>query len=799
MIKYFPYKTVIVKILFLLLIYDVYAQESPTYTVSGTLTDSAGVVDFATLTVLSRPDSAYITSTISNSKGKFEFKNLPQGQFILCISHLLYEKKFIDISLPDNTVMDTIRMTAKTNELNEVVVSPQFINHQPDRYNISLQGNPVAKGKTAGEVIGLLPGVYTQDNNIIITGRNVSNIYINDRKITDRKELHAIQAEYIDNIEVIYTTGSEYKASEMGGIIKIKLKKNHDYGYYGSVSSGITFNTEYGNTNDDVDFVFNYGKNKINIYNYLRYNDFKNISNYDITTNYLNSQQLISTILNGTERNHDFSENMNIFYSLNEQHTLGGNVRVSVSNAFPSESSVSNLLNPDESTKKTFSETTGTIKKREYQAALDYFWKINERGSTFRLKADYLRYKKADTENYIYTYPMALPSSEQMKNDLGQITTMFETDAVLKLKIEEKHTLDMGIQYSSDNTKRNLDYRIFENGAWVHNTDLTDKFNLLGNEYAAYATFSSSINKFSYKIGMRGQASYINYNSLKINQLNKKSYFGLYPSVDLSYNINQEAGNLLRLSYQRKRNDIPYSAISPVIVYNNPFSYSKGNLDLKPPVFNALEATMILKNDWTVYLLFVRGDGIIHYQTFTDENNPLVTYAAPVNGSQLSAYCGGIDGTVHIRKWWNCKGSLNLEWMHYKQDNRVAGKEKAVKAYFELKNDFRWNKGWGGNLAWYGEPLDYKYFERTYKGTHSLSGKVYKYLWNNSLQVSLNFVLYAKNRVLITEKDDIIINRKYTTNQTCVELMVVYNINKGKKIKNNRFRGSLRYNELKDN
>ena len=67
----------------------------------------------------------------------------------------------------------------------------------------------------------------------------------------------------------------------------------------------------------------------------------------------------------------------------------------------------------------------------------------------------------------------------------------------------------------------------------------------------------------------------IEYNSVKISKQNSKNYWGIYPTLNLMYNINEQKGNSISLFYQKAMDPIPYSAITPVVIYNNEYLYTK--------------------------------------------------------------------------------------------------------------------------------------------------------------------------------------------------------------------------------
>jgi len=173
---------------------------------------SKRAVDYATVTILSEVDSLYVKGNISNEKGQFRIENIPSGRYILSVTHLLYKRKYVNIEVQENTILDSILMEENVVGLDAVTVTANVIQQKIDRYVVFLQGNPITKGNNTKEVLTLLPGVTNEENSLKINGRDVSEIYVDGRKLRDRNELDAIQAENIDKVEIVHMSGSEESA-----------------------------------------------------------------------------------------------------------------------------------------------------------------------------------------------------------------------------------------------------------------------------------------------------------------------------------------------------------------------------------------------------------------------------------------------------------------------------------------------------------------------------------------------------------------------------------------------------------
>ena len=78
-------------------------------TVKGIVQDanSKETISSATISVLDKKDSSLVSFTMTDSKGSFEMKSLPSGDFRLMITHINYHNKAISFSINDsNKVKD---------------------------------------------------------------------------------------------------------------------------------------------------------------------------------------------------------------------------------------------------------------------------------------------------------------------------------------------------------------------------------------------------------------------------------------------------------------------------------------------------------------------------------------------------------------------------------------------------------------------------------------------------------------------------------------------------------------------
>jgi len=96
----------------------------------------------------------------------------------------------------------------------------------------------------------------------------------------------------------------------------------------------------------------------------------------------------------------------------------------------------------------------------------------------------------------------------------------------------------------------------------VNDAKLSDRFGLQGDGYAVYTSFSSSIHRFSYSLGLRAQWDRIDYTSRIGHENTERRYMHFFPTVSLSYALDDDDTMLASLSYTRGIQYMPFNEIS---------------------------------------------------------------------------------------------------------------------------------------------------------------------------------------------------------------------------------------------
>ena len=204
--------------------------------ITGRLVDESGnPVAYASVVIISRPDSAYMTGATTAEDGRFTIPAREGEEYDLTASFIGY----LDIRMVCTASdLGTLVMKEDSEMLDEVVIIASRTKYDATGYTVNLKSADIAKGKSTSDALAFLPNV--EEGSFKINGIAVSEIYVDGVKLTSLDELSNIPAERIEQVKINYMAGVRQDASMTGGIIDITLSRPPEGGYYGSLSAGTT-------------------------------------------------------------------------------------------------------------------------------------------------------------------------------------------------------------------------------------------------------------------------------------------------------------------------------------------------------------------------------------------------------------------------------------------------------------------------------------------------------------------------------------------------------------------------------
>ena len=306
--------------------------------ISGTVIDgNTKTVESATITLLRAKDSSVAKMSVADKTGKYEFDGVAEGSYLVSISAVGhtkgYSEKFEINSSNLSVTLKTIELVPQAKAIGEVTVTAKkpLIEQKLDRTIVNVEASVTNVGNSALEVLEKAPGVSVdKDGNISLKGKQGVVIMIDGRPsylsgADLANMLRSMSASQLEQIEIMTNPPAKYDAAGNSGVINIKTKKNKQFGYNGSVTTGYT-QGRYPRFNESGNF--NYRNGKINLFTNLNYNRNHRGEGLDIKRNFLEpTTKDISSVFdqktNMVNQSRFYSAKVGMDYSASKKTTIG--------------------------------------------------------------------------------------------------------------------------------------------------------------------------------------------------------------------------------------------------------------------------------------------------------------------------------------------------------------------------------------------------------------------------------------------------------------------------------------------
>ena len=224
-------------------------------------------LEFATVSLYNNKDNSLVEGTITNSKGKFLFTDIIEGNYRIEISFIGYKDTSIVINKTTNNInnnINTIYLKQDAKLLSEINIEDRKLIYEAkiDKIIYNAENDLNETENNATDVLRKTPLVSVDlEDNISLRGSRNIKFLVNGKASSFfssdvNTALQMIPADEIKSIEVITSPGAKFDGDGDAGIINIVTKKKRIDGYKASIRTNIGSKTLSYNTN------FNTGKGK---------------------------------------------------------------------------------------------------------------------------------------------------------------------------------------------------------------------------------------------------------------------------------------------------------------------------------------------------------------------------------------------------------------------------------------------------------------------------------------------------------------------------------------------------------
>lgn len=469
--------------------------------------------------------------------------------------------------------------SAQQSPTERVQVSGQrpSVQNLADRQVYTIQSDPQSATGSVSDVLRNLPSVEVDvEGNVSLRGdRNVTVLIDGKRSAMLAgnlgEALEQIPADHIEKIEVITNPSAEFKAEGSGGVINIVLKKNLD--------SDETLVARLNVGNDGRFNTSASGGTKLG-----RVGLTGNIS-YRRDVRYRTGETERGTDQSQNTRTKNFRQGVQMRVvaeaELGDKDTLEAALfsRLSTGRI---ESHEWNWLATSPSGRERIGD--GRRKRDALEASLEYTHAFARKGEELRLELQ----RGFDWDNARDTYinRAAVDTLDLLQTRSSEIETEVRADYVLPFA--EIGTLKAGYNYQDELNDYSNFGRNFDGTVWTIDPDYTNRFVVDMAIHAAYVTYERKFGSFGILGGLRLEHTTVSADQRTMGLKIENSYFDLYPTLHLTYDVSDS--QQFRLNYSRRINRPDDEDINPSFEYHDAFNISAGNPYLKPEQIDVVEA-----------------------------------------------------------------------------------------------------------------------------------------------------------------------------------------------------------------
>ncbi|MBR1516548.1 MAG: TonB-dependent receptor [Bacteroidales bacterium] len=743
-------------VLFFLLAVAGMAQSKGKGIVKGRVVDakSGEPVEFASVALLHVKDSSMATGDVTSSNGSFSVA-ANYGSYIVRVTFMGYNAYFhpgsVNLSAKNATVsLGKIELRPSAMMMEEVTITAErsMVEYQLDKRVINVDKNIVTGGGTATDVLENVPSVaIDNDGNVTLRGSSNVKVLINGRPYellgSDLETLlEQIPASTVENVEVITNPSAKYDPEGMSGIINLKLKEKTAgaLGLNGIVNANIGAPLPFM-VPDGLPRLIPTGMGSLNLnYTTEKYNLFFNLDGgMRSRANKGNSE--IERRRNGLAYSHEKLTQLNS----NQHYMLSG--KFGGEYYFDSQTSLllsyqmrygdhrrtsaitsEDLFNSNDSLSYDQSDTNTNdhinhavnlsfVKKfsrPEQQLNVDATYSIRTGGGNGWQEQRYTMFPNAQWDNYYLRETESDNTNHRANLQVNYVHPFSET-----VRLETGYegrivSSDQDYRYymSTYDNAHTLNSHVLDNQSSTH-------YVYSQQIHALYATLGTKLlDRLSAQAGLRGEYSNVagNDENHPTTQRVDKTYWQLYPTLHLSYEINKDQS--LQVSYSRRVRRPRMWDLNPYLNIREGQELSFGNPGLDPEFTNAYEVSYNLGIDkvniFTSAYFRQTNNRMTRYGFVWDAASaayysPWMAYNAEYDGYWASTWQNlnkelnyGMEFIVDYQAtaWWKLNASVNLFQSYIEGSSLLGGDDRsAFRASGKLSSFMTLPHGWTIQLS----------------------------------------------------------------------------------------------------
>jgi hypothetical protein len=634
------------------------------------------------------------TGTTTLKDGAFQLRLPTPGAYVIRYSFIGYKTKKDTLQITKDFHVGQIRLKPEKKDLVPVNVEAEktVFDDGSDKTSYSPDEKMMQSGASVIEFLQTVPSVNINDKGKITLRGNSKITVMIDGKLAGISSsnmqaiLENLPASAIERMEIYDNPGAKMNAQGTGGIINIITKKGEGQGFSGSAGAAIGLREKANTT-----LYLTYRNKKISMYGTygFRYGKF---ASYDTDTGQNRipgvSEWNFNRRFEGRLIEGSHSGSAGLDWNPNEKNSINitglGSFVYGVSK---NSGRFSQFLDGE----APFDEFSRGVYRRENE--------LNAEGALLWLRKFKKPKQQLETE-VTYGYNAQRDLSELVRTR-GTETDLRKTDrnqryhfvsfrSDFTLPVSKNIRLETGVRY----TGRFIENRFYSSrredrfGFWLPDTFLINKFRYREHVTAFYAEYTHKINRWKYRLGFRGEPTFLRTELADGSFSADKFYFGWFPFAGLYYDINKTWET--KLTFARRISRPKPGSLNPFTDFSDPLDLRFGNPDLNPEYLNTLEwAVQFKKGDYLFKSalfgrLYNNPYGRIRY---LDTGSVVITTSLNYRGEQQAGL--ELIGAAKLFKALTLSANVNLYYSHIDATDIQPGLKNSLFGY-EAKLSAAW-------------------------------------------------------------------------------------------------------------
>jgi iron complex outermembrane recepter protein len=639
--------------------------------ITGRTGDTSGTaMANCTVALIRCADYSMAADYISDEYGRFVFKDVHAGVYLLKASLLGHEPATSDtiwVEAQDTILLAPLLLRATDNQLKAVTITAQksMIALKNGVVTLNVANNMQAAGSTVWEMLKLVPGVQTDDqNNVTVNGKSGVRFMIDGRlqRLSGQQVaalLNGMSAERVATIELNKNPSAKYDAEGTAGLINIVTKRSKTHGWNGSVSDAMSLGKRYRNS---PALMLNYKGERLAVFSNASYMNIKTKEVFTFNRSVATGAENQGIDQSGQDEHHKAIGNasVGIDYTLSPKTSVAVNGSVAGGKLLP-KTDASTTISGDNAIGYSFLKYN-THAGEHYtnpSADVSLVYKPGKEGDQLRYSGGYTTYYNDQTKvsenrfyNDVMTEALPLATFDNAVHRTFRILTQ-KLDMTKKIG---KVDIEAGAKYSNIANKSDVALRI-TNSAWsgmYGDTLLSYTYSYNEQIVAAYTSASAAWGKIGLQTGLRAEHTKVDGSNDTRSYVLNRSYTNLFPNVAATYSASDAHNMQLSYSYRIMRPD--FERLNPIRIVNEQLGYSAGNAALLPEYSHNLSADYSYKGILTASLGYIHSTNLLYSYNYTDTISK-VSVDTIFNFPQRDVYSLNVFADKQVKKWYRIQVS----------------------------------------------------------------------------------------------------------------------------------------------